>query len=220
MKIVHVVQGSPEWHAARLGVPTASNFDKIISPAKLKPSASADAYLAQLAAEWFLGTSLDDAHTGYMDRGTEMEPEAAAYYAMLRECDPEEVGFCLTDDESAGCSPDRFVGADGGLEIKCPGAKRHMDYLLHGGLREAYWMQVQGALWVTGRAWWDLMSFHPTIPPVIERIEPDAPTQEALAREVPAFAARLRAARERLAKDRPEPAEVLQAVGADDDHGF
>ena len=32
MKEIQVEQGSNEWIAARLGLPTASNFDKIITP--------------------------------------------------------------------------------------------------------------------------------------------------------------------------------------------
>lgn len=218
MKIIQVQQGSDAWLQARLGIPSASNFDKVITAKGLKPSASQAGYIAALAAEWFLRTPLDDAHSGFMDRGTEMEPEAAKWYAFDTDADVTEVGFCLTDDGLAGCSPDRLVGADGLLEIKCPGAKKHMDYLLHGGLREDYWMQVQGQLWVTGRKWCDLMSYHPTIPVVKERILPDADVHAALSREIPIFAAKLAVARDRLAKDRPEPVTV--AAGDDAEHGF
>jgi len=218
MKIINVQQGSPEWIAARLGIPSASNFDKIITPAKLKPSSSQDIYLSQLVAEWFLRAPMDDARSGFMDRGVELEPEAAKFYSFDTDRDVIEVGFCLTDDGAAGCSPDRLVGKDGLLEIKCPGAVQHMDYLLHGGLRDKYWMQVQGQLWVTGRRWCDLLSYHPTIPNVTDRIVPDADVQAALSREIPAFCVKLAAAKARLVGDRPEPVTV--SAGADTEHVF
>jgi hypothetical protein len=40
---------------ARLGIPTASNFDKIITPKTMKPSASAEKYAWALIAEQHLG---------------------------------------------------------------------------------------------------------------------------------------------------------------------
>ena len=32
---------------------------------------------------------------------------------------------------------------------------------------------MQGTLFVTGRKWWDLMSYHPTLAPYIVRVERD-----------------------------------------------
>ena len=47
-------QGSTEWIEARLGIPTASGFHRIITPTG-KLSASRDAYEGELLAEWALG---------------------------------------------------------------------------------------------------------------------------------------------------------------------
>jgi hypothetical protein len=101
VKIVNVQQGTDAWLIARLGVPTASCFDKLVTPKGLKASASATGYLAQLAAEWFLGTPLDEASSGYMDRGTGMEAEARRYYELAQDVTVEQVGFVLTDDGMA-----------------------------------------------------------------------------------------------------------------------
>jgi hypothetical protein len=55
MKIHNVDQGSPEWHALRCGVPTASEFSKILTPKTMKLSEQAPAYMYRLLGEWMLG---------------------------------------------------------------------------------------------------------------------------------------------------------------------
>ena len=53
--IIHRVdQGTIEWHQLRLGKPTSSQFDKIITPKTLKASAEADKYMNRLIAERLL----------------------------------------------------------------------------------------------------------------------------------------------------------------------
>jgi hypothetical protein len=66
-----------------------------------------------------------------------------------------------------------LVGEDGGLEIKCPSAAVHVGYLLD-GFDEKYYCQIQGGLWITGRRWWDAVSYCPGFPPVLQRYAPDA----------------------------------------------
>lgn len=129
MIILNVQQGTDEWKRARIGVPTASCFDEILTPSGAR-SGQQDKYLARLAAEWFFDEPFaDEARTQFMERGTDMEPEAGRWYAFERDCDPVQVGLCLTDDGRVGASPDLLVGSDGAAEIKCPGAKTHMLYL-------------------------------------------------------------------------------------------
>ena len=192
-------QGSPGWHKARIGHVTASGLDNILTPKALQASKASEKYLHQLVAEHALGRSLDEAESVYMERGLVMEGEAAAWYEMEKDTETEIVGFLLTDDERLGCSPDRLVGADGGLEIKCPGAIAHVGYFLDPTTLVAeYRGQVQGCLAVTGRKWWDLLSYNPEIPSVLVRVLPDPAYQAALARELPAFHARLAAAKEKV----------------------
>ena len=59
-------------------------------------------------------------------------------------------------------------------------------------------IQVQGQLWVSGRAWVDFMSYHPGLPPLIVRAEPDEKLQAAFDEAIPAFIDELMAGRERL----------------------
>jgi len=207
MRILHVEQGSDEWRQARAGLPTASRFDKLVTPKTLKPSAQADALLYDLVAEWLLGRPLDDTgRSAFMERGTNLEDEARAWYAWERDCDPVQVGLCLLDDGTAGCSPDALVGEDGGLEIKVPSAGVHVHYLDDpDALVAEYRLQVQGSLWVTGRKWWDLLSWSPAFPSVLVRVEPDEKVQEALGTALRLFQAQLEAAKARFLERGIEP---------------
>lgn len=200
MIILDCEQGSYEWEQARLGIPTASAYSKILTPSTLKLSKSAAPYRNQLLAEWLVGHSLDlTPQTAWMERGTEMEPEARAFYEMHHDCTVERVGFVLRDDGRTGGSPDGLVGDDGGLEIKCPALHTHVDYLLNNSaLADAYRVQVQGYLYLTGRAWWDIISYTPELPHVCVRIERDEVFAAALDQALADFLADLDAAREIL----------------------
>lgn len=208
MIVLDVKQGTPEWEMARLGIPTASGFKRILTAKTLKVSSSAAEYRNQLLAEWLLGTPLEFGYGGggqnqFMQRGTGMEAEARAFYELQHDAEVEQVGFLLRDDRMAGCSPDGLVGTDGGLELKCPMIHTHIGYLLDPqSLVDAYQQQVQGCLYITGRAWWDLLAYHPNLPPVHHRIEPDPAYQTALGAALDWFVADLLAARERLAEHR------------------
>ena len=198
MIILDVKQGTDEWKRARLGIPTASQFHRIITPKTLKASSQAHGYMCELLAEWMLGEPLDDgAETPWMVRGTALEDEAVRWYELQRDATTTEVGLCLLDDRSAGCSPDRLVGDDGGLEIKCPSAKIHVSYLL-GDPAEDHRAQVQGALWITGRQWWDVLSYNPVMPQVLITAERDEEFIGALAEAVAAFDVRLAEAKQEL----------------------
>lgn len=175
MIVLTCKQGGAAWLKARLGIPTASCFEKIITPGTRKPSTQADGYMRSLLAEWLIGVPSASEVSGFMDRGTELEPLARKWYAYDRGVEVREIGVALRDDRMCGASPDGLVGDDGTLEIKCPSAATHVGYMLDGGLG-GYFGQIQGALWLTGRKWTDLMSFHPDpdrLPPVITRVPRD-----------------------------------------------
>ena len=98
MQLHNVEQGTIAWQQARMGIPTASGFEKIITPTG-KASTQAEAYSEKLLAEYILGypveTFTGNAHT---DRGKELEPQAVKFYEAQRELDTTPVGFCTTDD--------------------------------------------------------------------------------------------------------------------------
>jgi hypothetical protein len=200
VRIIKCVQGTPEWLQARIGLPTASGFENVLTAKTLKASASQGKYAAKLLAEWWLGVSLDEQSSAFMERGTQLEPEARNWYAFTTGRTVQEVGFCLHDDGIAGYSPDGLVDDDGLIEIKCPSPAVHMGYKLFGF--DDYVLQTQGGLWITGRRWLDKVSYHPVIPSVVQRVERDEVVIAAIEREVRAFAGMLAKERDRLDKER------------------
>jgi len=195
--VLNVEQGSDAWRTARLGVPTASEFHRILTPRTGKLSAAADGYMAELLAEEMLGHALDEGDSQFMTRGTAMERDAVRFYEFNQDTSTERVGFLMDDGGNVGCSPDRLVGDKGGLEIKCPSAAVHVSYML-GADADKFRCQVQGALWITGRAWWDWLSFNPELPPVMIRFERDEEFITKLSTAVLQFVNYMDEARERL----------------------
>ena len=192
--IVHdVLQGSPEWLALRIGIPTASEFKRLVTSTG-KPSESLALYAGELAAEMFAGKQLEQFNGNvWMDRGKDMEAEAVNLYAFTTDADVQRVGFITNDAVTAGCSPDALVNQDGGLEIKCLKAERHVEathyHKKHGRAPSQYILQVQGSLLITGRAWWDLCFYSPELPPLIIRHTPDPALHAALAAGIAAVIA-------------------------------
>ena len=210
--IVHPAeQGSAAWVEARLGIPTSSQFSRILTPGG-KLSASRDGYLAELAAEWALGEQFSEfAGTEWTERGHILEGEARAAYGLLRDADVTEVGTCYMDERRlVASSPDGLVGDEGCLELKCPKAGTHLLWLSRGVLPREHVLQVQGQLWVTDCDWADFMSYHPGLPPLVVSVTPDEKLQAAMDEHIPTFIAELLAGRERLRELGVEPA--LQEV--------
>lgn len=183
MRICKYEQGTEGWLKDRLGCPSGSNMDKLIT-ATGKPSTQAETYINQLIAELMTGETTYVKVNEWMQRGTELEPRARAYYEFTTDTEVTEVGFCKHDKFEAGISPDGLVGEDGGLEIKCPAPATHVAYLRGGKLPSKYKQQVMACLWVTGREWWDFVSYHPDMPVLLTRVYRDEEYIAALSTEV------------------------------------
>lgn len=184
-------QRSDEWYRLRLGVATASDFNKLITPGgKPAKGDTTRAYMYRLISQRLIQRDEDAmiVPTLAMERGAVMEADAVDFYHLMGE-ESKPVGFVLADNGLYGCSPDRLVGEDGILEIKCPTAAVHTGYLDRGEIEESYWPQVQGQLYVTGRKWSDWMSYHPEIRPVIVRTERDEDYISKLAEALDIFCA-------------------------------
>lgn len=169
-----VEQRSAVWFYLKLGKPSASEFHRIVTPTG-KNSTQAEDYSHRLLAELMLGRPLnEDVQTDWMARGTELEDGAVEAYEFQTGLTTSLGGFCTDDEGQYGCSPDRLVGDDGVLEMKCPAPNTQVRYLDDpGSLMQEKKPQVQGLLLVTGRAWCDLVSFHPELPTVIRRVKRD-----------------------------------------------
>ena len=216
-----VMQNSEEWDALRSGRPTASAFFQIVTPGG-KLSKSSRKYRNRLIAERRNGGPLLDPQSAYqsefMQRGHFLESQAVAAYEFLRNVATQPGGFITTDDGSIGCSPDRLVGDDGLLEIKCPSPAVHMGYVLDGvlGVVEDYYPQLQGQLLITERKWVDIVSYSdvPNFPPVIIRVERDEPYIDNLCSALVEFVREMAGKWAALERDHPmipirEPSKAL-----------
>ena len=198
MITVDCVQGTPEWFAARCGIPSASNFDKIVTSAGA-PSKQAEKYMYQLAAERVTGRTEESYSNAAMERGKETEAEARDLYEIITDERVDSVGICFKDeDKLVGASPDGLVGDEGSIEIKCPLSHTHVGYLINGGLPSEYFQQVQGQLYVTGRKWVDFISYFPGLKPLIVRVTRDEKFMKALEIELAVFLKQLDEVTERI----------------------
>ena len=165
MKVINVEQRSPEWFSARLGRLTASALGDAFATTKSGYSTSRRNLRLRLVLERLTGKSQESGYTNAaMERGVLLEPEARAAYEADSGLLVDTVGFIAHDDLLTGASPDGLIGQDGGLEIKCPGAAAHLDFLKTNVIPHDYQLQMAHALWLTGREWWDFTSFAPDFP--------------------------------------------------------
>ena len=183
MKTYDFEQRTPEWYEVRLGRITASVANRVVTSTG-KASTGQWSLVTELANQ-ILTQSMDFTEpTWVMQRGIDLEPRACAMYELVSGNDVDHVGFCASDDLMIGCSPDGLIGDDGGLEIKCPLPHNHIDYLMGEKCPAKYYPQVQFSMLVTGRPWWDFMSFHPDYPELIVRVNRDDDFIAVLEKEV------------------------------------
>lgn len=175
--IVHdVQQGSQEWIALRAGRFTATDAVALHAMGKGLETAA-----LEKAAWWITGEPPEPVETPAIAWGKAWEAVAADEYAKANNVEVKEIGFCEMD-EYAGCSPDRLVGDDGLIEIKCKQPKGHLQTILSGKIDSAHYGQIQFQLLVTCRKWCDYVCFSPCFKDklFIRRVFPDAEYQAAL----------------------------------------
>lgn len=168
MKVIACDQRSETWHQARLGRLTASRAADAFATNKNGSEAASRRNLRMdLVLERLTGQSQDsDFCSADMQRGIDLEPEACAAYEAETGVLVTPVGFVTHDQLLAGCSPDGLT-ADGLIEIKCPKAATHLEYV-RGTIPAAYRWQIIHALWLTGKAWADFVSYHPAFPEALQ----------------------------------------------------
>jgi hypothetical protein len=161
-----------EWWEARLGIPTASQFHRIITPGG-KPSGQAREYLYTLVAErlMFETSQHRSVNTSWVERGNVLEPHALKKFEQVlynqkppRQFTLQKIGFITTDDGRMGCSPDALItGSVEAVEVKCPASHTHIGYLLDGPGTD-YKPQVQGQLLIGEFDKIHFFSYHPCAP--------------------------------------------------------
>jgi exodeoxyribonuclease (lambda-induced) len=164
-----------------------------------KPLQAFEDYLIEQGQEIVTG-KFDDGEgwsSFWTERGLELEPHARNAYELLTGLKSDECGLILTDDEQYGASVDGLVEEDpegpGQNEIKCFHRKKHARIVLFDEIPEEVIVQIQGQMFVTGRAWCDFISYHPDahIPLYVKRIYRDAGYHEKLEKGLRYFSAAL-----------------------------
>lgn len=187
LEIIDCEQNTEQWLLARLGIPTASEFHRILSAGRAdRPSETRRRYLYKLVAERLTGVPGDNGHSRHMDRGHDDEEPAAHDYAFRRDCQVDTIGFMRHGN--VGFSPDRIVvNQPGYVEIKSRLPDLQLQLLDDGEVPPEHWAQIQGGLWISGYEWCDFVAYSAGLPLFVKRVVPDAEYIEYLAGHVAQF---------------------------------
>lgn len=158
-------QGTDEWLEARRGRITGSQFK--VTRDRLKNgeyTKSAKLYAMDTARERVGGRAADVYVNAAMRFGTEQEPKARVAYEDKTGNLVEEVGFAYTTDGKFGVSVDGLVDNDGMVEIKTMVSSETLFKAVVEGDHSEYIDQINGAMWLLGRKWCDLILWAPDLP--------------------------------------------------------
>lgn len=164
-------QRSDNWFRARAGKLTGSRVAKALAKTNAGAWTSGRKNtLAELVLERITGKPQDQiVSTQAMRDGVEREPDAFALYEAVTGSVLLRSGFLLHTSYQAGVSLDGHVdGFTGIVEIKCPMAATHLEYLESGKVPGDYLKQIQHGLWITGAQWCDWLSYHPDFPEALQ----------------------------------------------------
>jgi hypothetical protein len=187
IEISNISQGSPEWMALRLGIPTASNFGKILT-ATGKISESREKYMKRLAGEAVSGRSEENYQSYRMKRGAEMEAESRRVYEMDNEIEIRQVALVYKDERRAfSSSPDGLISSDGGFETKDAEFVVQIDRLFNGKMITSHIPQCQGGLYICEREYWIFRSYCSGLPSLNIRLERDEKYIARLSEELERF---------------------------------
>lgn len=203
-----MIQGSPEWHAARCGKVTASRIADLMARTKSGYGASRANYMSEIIVERMTGAPYPSFTTAAMQWGIETEPQARAGYAFLHDVEVVEVGFINHPTlEGAGASPDGLVGDDGLVEIKCPNTSTHIEILLSKQVPDKYVKQMMFQMACTGRDFCDFVCFDPRMPSGLQMFVQRVHRDDALIAEIEAEV-------EKFLAEVEEKLEALRKVAA------
>lgn len=149
-------QGTDQWFSERMGVLTASRFGDVLAGDKTKRHQQ---YVRELRLE-LRGAPEFDSSQPWHSHGTDMEPRGLGTYEWETGNEVTASGLIIHSQYPfIGCSPDGLIGTDGGVELKSRASlSAHIKCLK--GMPAEHKPQVQGCLFVTGRDWWDFVSYY------------------------------------------------------------
>lgn len=128
------------------------------------PSDVAIRYAADLAIEQISRKPHGEPPKAWvLERGHTMEAAARRIYEARTGAFVTEAGLCLTDDGAFGYSTDGLVDDDGLIEVKAPIDSAKILHIIQTGDVSDYLHQMQGGMWITGRAWCDFIMYVPDL---------------------------------------------------------
>lgn len=160
MQIVDVEQGSYEWHCLRQAKVTGTQLKSALGTERVQAT-----LMYKLIAEMMTEPQIADINTPSVTRGSEMEPIGRQAVIAETGLDFTETGMLLADDLLGfGLSPDAVLIEDGvvvgGLELKCPDSKKHVEYLIADEVPKDYIDQVKAPFILDDSVqWWLFASF-------------------------------------------------------------
>jgi len=178
-----LLQDTDEWRSKKRGLISGSVM-KLLITEKTKKIADNDkvrGIIFELAAQRLQPQLGEDFQSWDMLRGKKEEILAkdlySKNYAQVKDC-----GLIINDDLGFKicCSPDGLVGADGGIEGKSRMSKFQVQTIIEGVVPDEFMCQVQGNLLVSGRKWWDFLSYSNGMHMFVKRVEPLAVWQDPL----------------------------------------
>ncbi len=115
-----------------------------------------------------IGVEIDDNfRSNATDWGNNLERQAIEAYEMeeMIEVHSQQEFQQHPRFEYVGGTPDGLIGEIGGMDAKCPfNSINHMKNILNNEQLKEYKYQFQAYMWITGRKWWDFISFDPRFP--------------------------------------------------------
>jgi hypothetical protein len=185
----HLEDGNtnPEWLEVRRGKFTGSVASKLLTPTG-KVSTQFKGEMGRIIAET-LNLQPPEPHieTYWMARGSQLEQEARAWFAVETDLTVHEVGFVESDTRLVGFSPDGVIIAPAygkdtiPLELKVPKPSTHITWLINGVLPPAHIQQVHFAMAVMDAPFGYFMSYNPDLDPLIIKVERDDYTEKMVA---------------------------------------
>jgi len=187
----NVEQGTPEWHALRTGLITASEMHLILTPTlKIADNDKTRAHVWEIAAQRVTGYTEptyigENAIRGHAD-------EAIARELYSENYEPVTTGGFYTREiepgVTIGYSPDGVaVVSNAGIEVKSRRQKYQLETIATNEVPKEHVLQLQTALLVTGWEWIDYVSYCGGMPMWKIRVTPDERYQTAIKDAVVAF---------------------------------
>lgn len=185
-----IEQRSSEWFDVRRGMVTASSVGQLITTKTLMVANNdySRGLIDTLTAERITGHTEEMYVNNDMMRGIMDEPIARDIYSK-HYAPVSEVAFMVEDTWGfrIGASPDGLVGNEGGLEIKSRRQRKQLQTILADEVPAENLAQIQCSLLVSGRSWWDYVSYCAGMPLYVKRVFPDERWHDAIIAAVAAL---------------------------------